>query len=81
MQTTTRAIDRLSTPKPRRRPSTANVRATFRRLRAMGLDATEAGNLTAYVRGIRPVEGGWTVKEIDQLLFIRYLVERRRLAS
>jgi hypothetical protein len=81
MDPTTRAIDRLSMPRPRRRPSTATVRATFRRLRAMGLDAIEAGNLTAYDRGIPPIEGGWTVKEIDRLLFVRYLVERRRLAS
>ena len=81
METTTHAIDRFSMLRKRRRPSATTVRATFRRLRVMGLDAMEAGNLTAYDRGIPPVERGWTVKEIDRLLFVRYLVERRRLAS
>jgi hypothetical protein len=47
----------------------------------LGLDPAEAGNLAAFVRGIPPVEQGWTVKEIDRLLFLRYLVEQGRVAS
>ena len=53
---------------------------TYRHLRILGLEPSEAGNLAAYVRGIPPVETGWTVKEIDRLLFLRYLVEGRRVA-
>jgi hypothetical protein len=45
------------------------------------LAPTEAGNLTAYLRGLRPVDQGWTVSEIDRLLFLRYLVDRDRLDS
>ena len=50
--------------------------AIFRDLRVKGFAADEAGNLTAYLNGIRPVEGGWTVGEIDRLLFLRHLVRR-----
>jgi hypothetical protein len=49
--------------------------ATYRDLGARGLAPTEAGNLTAYLRGLRPVDGGWTVAEIDHLLFLRHLVQ------
>jgi hypothetical protein len=55
--------------------------ATYRDLAAKGLAPTEAGNLTAYLRGLRPVDQGWTVAEIDRLLFLRYLVDRDRLDS
>jgi hypothetical protein len=77
---------------PRRRPPgvTASRRrpvqrsaalATYGDLRGKGLAPTEAGNLTAYLRGLRPVDQGWTVAEIDRLLFLRYLVDRGRLAA
>jgi hypothetical protein len=55
--------------------------ATFGDLGARGLAPTEAGNLTAYLRGLRPVDQGWTVGEIDRLLFLRYLVDRGRIAA
>jgi hypothetical protein len=44
-------------------------------LRARGLQATEAGNLTAYLHGLAPVESGWTLGEIKRLQFARWLVE------
>jgi hypothetical protein len=65
----------------RRRPDGSVALATYRDLEAMGLAPTEAGNLTAYLRGLRPVDQGWTVAEIDRLLFVRYLVDRGRLGS
>jgi hypothetical protein len=55
--------------------------ATYGDLGARGLAPTEAGNLTAYVHGLRPVDHGWTVAEIDRLLFLRYLVDRGRFAA
>src|SRR2546426_3040181 len=55
--------------------------ATYRDLRARGLAAREAGNLTAYLVGLRPVRTGWTAAEIDRLLFLRYLVDRCRIDS
>lgn len=48
--------------------------ATYRELRLRGFADDEAGNLTAYMSGIRPVEGGWTPREIERLLFMRHLV-------
>ena len=73
---------------PRRRPATDATHATdaspigiYRDLGAQGLAPAEAGNLTAYLRGIRPVAQGWTVAEIDRLLFLRYLVDRGRIES
>ena len=54
---------------------------TFRRLRMGGLTPTEAGNLTARVKGLRSVPGGWKVEEIEQLLFVRELVRQGRITS
>jgi hypothetical protein len=41
----------------------------------------EAGNLTAYSLGIGPIDGGWTVREIERLRFLRYLVDAGRIAG
>jgi hypothetical protein len=52
-----------------------------RRLRAKGLDAVEAGNLTAFLFGMPSVAEGWSLAEIERLLFARYLVGHGRLRS
>jgi hypothetical protein len=54
---------------------------TFRRLRMGGLTMSEAGNLTAHVKGLHAVPGGWTVEEIERLLFVREMVRQGRLGS
>ena len=54
---------------------------TFRRLRMGGLTMSEAGNLTAHVKGLHAVPGGWTVEEIERLLFVRELVRQGRMGS
>lgn len=54
---------------------------TFRRLRMGGLTPSEAGNLTARVKGLRAVPGGWSVEEIERLLFVRELVRQGRITS
>ena len=77
------------TPRGLRRPVSARGRsdgpmsatATYRELGARGLAATEAANLTAYLHGIRPAERGWSIEQIDHLLFLRYLFERGRIRS
>ena len=63
----------------RRRPHESAALATYRDLGAKGLAPAEAGNLTAYLRGLRPMAQGWTVAEIDRILFLRYLVDRGRI--
>jgi hypothetical protein len=54
---------------------------TFRRLRIAGLTATQAGNLTARLSGLAPVRTGWSVNEIERLLFLHTLVDSGRIRS
>ncbi len=56
-------------------------RATFMGLRWIGLTTEEAANLTARVVGIGAAPGGWTVTDVQRLLFLRWLVETNRLES
>lgn len=58
-----------------------SISGTFRRLRAGGLSATEAGNLTARLTGIPPASGGWSVREIEHLLFLRAIRRSGRLTD
>jgi hypothetical protein len=55
--------------------------ATYRRLRFAGLSAREAGSLVGHLRGLSPVPGGWTIEEVEHLLFVRELVRLGRLGS
>ncbi|HEU4674020.1 MAG TPA: hypothetical protein VFS32_14105 [Candidatus Limnocylindrales bacterium] len=54
---------------------------TFRRLRIAGLTTAQAGNLTARLSGLSPVRTGWSVNEIERLLFLRSLVDSGRVRS
>ncbi len=54
---------------------------TFRRLRIAGLTPAQAGNLTARLSGLSPVRSGWSVIEIERLLFLRVLVDSGRVRS
>jgi hypothetical protein len=56
-------------------------RATYRQLAMRGLTPAEAGNLTAYLNGIGPVGSGWTVGQIERLLFLRHLARSGRLPA
>jgi hypothetical protein len=42
---------------------------------------SEAGNVAAYLAGIRPVPSGWTATEIDALLFLWWLAKQRRIGG
>jgi hypothetical protein len=61
---------------PRRAP---RARAVFRGLGTRGLEPAHAGNLTAYLYGLPPIDGGWAISEIERLLFLRHLVEHGHL--
>lgn len=74
-------ISRRHPSTPAADPTTGSVRSMYRRLRMGGLDAREAGNLTAHLTGLRVVPHGWTVQEIERLLFVRELVRLRRMGS
>jgi hypothetical protein len=58
---------------------TPSARAVYRLLASTDLEPAEAGNLTAFLTSLGPVEGGWMIGEIERLLFVRYLVAHRRL--
>jgi hypothetical protein len=47
----------------------------------VGLSAEEAGNLTAHLNGLRVAERGWTLPEIEGVLFLRALVDLGRIPS
>ena len=57
----------------------APVAATSRRLQLCGLSVAEASNLTAHLNGLQAVESGWTVSQIEHLLFLRSIVMSGRL--
>jgi hypothetical protein len=47
------------------------TRATYRNLLLRGLAPDEAANLTAFMAGITVGESHWTLRQINQLLFLR----------
>ena len=47
------------------------TRATYRNLLMRGLAPDEAANLTAFLAGIAIGETRWTLRQINQLLFLR----------
>jgi hypothetical protein len=48
-----------------------HTRATYRNLLMRGLEPDEAANLTAYLAGIAVGETHWTLRQVNQLLFLR----------
>lgn len=51
------------------------IRSSYRLLMMRGLSPTEAGNVVAYAAGLHAGERGWSVKQIEQLVALRSLVE------
>lgn len=64
-------------PELPRRPA----RATYRLLKMRGLTDRQAANLTAFMAGIHTVDDGWTLREVERLLFVRSLVRSGHLIS
>jgi hypothetical protein len=62
-------------------PEPVPVRTTYRRLRIAGLTPREAGTLTGHLSGLRIVPSGWTIEEVERLMFIRALVGSGRMGS
>jgi len=53
---------------------------TTRRLQMSGLSLAEASNLTAHLAGLPPARTGWTLRQVEHLLFLRSIVETGRLS-
>ena len=63
---------------PRKSPTT---RATYRHLLMKGMAPEEAANLTAFMAGLPVGEGHWTLKQINELLFLRRMAETGRFGG
>jgi hypothetical protein len=57
------------------------TRSTYRHLLLKGMAPEEAANLTAYLAGIPIGEAHWTLKQINQLLFLRQMRQTGRFDS
>ena len=67
---TTEASNLEPTPAPEATKALP-TRATYRNLLMRGLAPDEAANLTAYLAGIQIGDSHWTLRQINQLLFLR----------
>ena len=56
------------------------VALTARRLQLSGLTPGEASSLAAHLAGLRPVRTGWSLRQVEHLLFLRSIVENGRLS-
>jgi len=57
------------------------TRSTYRHLLLKGMAPEEAANLTAYLAGIPVGEAHWTLKQINQLLFLRQMRQTGRFGD
>ena len=57
------------------------TRATYRTLLLKGMAPEEAANLTAYLAGIPIGDSTWTLKQINQLLFLRQMQRTGRFGN
>ena len=77
---TTRA--RSASSKPDRAETTGLVtRSTYRSLVTRGLAPDEAATLTAFMCGIPIVDARWSLRQVNDLLFLRALVQAGRFGS
>src|SRR3954452_21177326 len=72
-----------ATPMDRSQDSTAalQTRATYRNLIMRGLAPDEAANLTAFMAGIAVGDTHWTLRQINQLLFLREMNRNGQFAE
>jgi hypothetical protein len=57
------------------------TRSTYRNLVTRGLAPDEAATLTAFMCGIPIAEVHWSLRQVNQLLFLRALVQSGRFGS
>jgi hypothetical protein len=67
------------TPDPTHDQGRPRAATLVRALIAGGWSCTQAGNLAAFLLGLRPAASGWSTREIDHLLFLRALVDAGRI--
>ncbi len=67
------ATDTLISPDSLESQEALRTRATYRTLLMKGMAPDEAANLTAYMAGIPIGESHWTLRQVNQLLFLRQM--------
>ena len=70
----------LTQPSLEIRPGMA-TRVTYRTLGLKGMAPDEAANLTAYLAGIPIGDSNWTLKQINELLFLRQMQRTGRFGD
>jgi hypothetical protein len=71
---------------PKRKTQTAGApapatRPVYRLLLMKGLSPTEAANLTAYICGLSTSDPRWSLKQVNQLLFLRAMRQAGRFGG
>ena len=61
--------------------TTLATRSTYRTLIMRGMAPEEAANLTAFMAGLPVGQGRWTLKQINELLFLRRMHETGMLTD
>ena len=69
-----RKVEATGTPAPATRP-------VYRLLLMKGLTPTEAANLTAWICGLSTSDPRWSLKQINQLLFLRAMRQSGRFGG
>lgn len=77
---TTLAPSASSTP-DRHGTSRLVTRSTYRSLVIRGLAPDEAATLTAFMCGIPIADARWSLRQVNQLLFLKALVQTGRFGS
>jgi hypothetical protein len=62
-------------------PRSVAVAAAVRSLQISGFTAGEATNLTARLAGLPVVRSGWSVRQVEHLIFLRAIVANGRLTD
>jgi hypothetical protein len=62
-------------------PRSLATRSTYRHLLLKGMAPDEAANLTAFMAGIPVGDAHWTLKQINQLLFLRQMRQTGRFGE
>jgi hypothetical protein len=75
------ATDTLISPDNRETQESLRTRATYRTLLLKGMAPDEAANLTAYLAGIPIGESHWTLRQVNQLLFLRQMQRTGRFGN
>lgn len=69
-----RKAQAAATPAPATRP-------VYRLLLMKGLTPTEAANMTAFICGLSTTDARWSLKQVNQLLFLRAMQQAGRFGG